>query len=73
MKLVERLQKRKDVLTGFLIATFLTACAGGVMIGGACEVYQSARLYMPDPVGANREFLDWFNSLDAGMLKVCRG
>jgi len=51
---------------------FLTACAGGVMIGAACSVFQEARLHMPDPIGATREFLDWLNLLDFKMLEVCK-
>jgi len=51
---------------------FLTACAGGVMIGAACSVFQDYRLDMPDPVGASRNFIEWLNLLDVEMLRVCK-
>lgn len=66
------LTKKKEMLTGFLIAILLTACAGGVTIGAACNVFQDYRLDMPDPTGASREFLEWLNLLDVEMLKVCK-
>ncbi len=72
MKLVERLHERKNVLMGFLMAILLTACAAGMTIGAACEVYASYRVDMPDPTGASRQFLEWFNLLDVEMLKVCK-
>ena len=66
------LTQRKEMLTGFLIAILLTACAGAVTIGAACSVYQDYRLSMPDPTGATRAFLEWFNLLDVEMLTVCK-
>jgi hypothetical protein len=42
------------------------------MIGAACDVYQGARLNMPDPTGSSRAFLEWFNTLDLSMLTVCK-
>lgn len=72
MKLVKLVQKKKEILGGFLIAMFVTACSGALMIGAGCEVYSSYRVDMPDPIGASREFLDWLNLLDTEMLKVCK-
>jgi len=72
MKLVEMLREKKGPLTGFLIAILLTACAAGVTIGAGCEVYASYRVTMPDPTGASRAFLEWFNYLDTEMLSVCK-
>lgn len=69
---MQRLMKKKEMLTGFLIAILLTACAAGVTIGAACSTYQSYRLTMPDPTGASRSFLEWFNLLDTEMLEVCK-
>lgn len=72
MKLVRSLQKRKEILLGFLIAMFVTACSGALMIGAGCSVYTSYRADMPDPIGASRVFLDWLNLLDVEMFKVCK-
>lgn len=72
MKLVDLLRRKKEILMGFLIAMFVTACSGALMIGAGCEVYSVYRLDMPDPVGASRDFLDWLNLLDVEMLKVCK-
>ena len=73
MKLLKLLTKRKEMLTGFLIAILLTACAGGMVIGVGCEEFARHRISMPTPSGASREFLEWLNLLDVGMLKVCKG
>jgi len=62
--------KRNATLTGFLIATFLTACAAATVIGAGCSVYREARLEMPE-VTASGEFLQWFNALDAAMFDAC--
>lgn len=72
MKVVKLLQEKKNVLLGFLIAMFVTACSGALMIGAGCDVYARYRLDMPDPVGASRAFLDWLNILDTEMLSVCK-
>lgn len=72
MKVVEKLHEKRGLLIGFLTAILLTACAGGAMIGAGCEVYASYRVDMPDPTGASRQFLEWFNLLDANMLSVCK-
>jgi hypothetical protein len=69
---MKQLLKRKELLMGFLIAMLLTACAAGVTIGAACEVYRDHRLLMPDITGASRAFLEWFDVLDASMLSVCK-
>lgn len=70
--LVKHLWAKKELLTGFLIAILLTACAGAVVIGASCEIYARYRLDMPDITGASRAFLDWFNLLDVEMLRACR-
>ena len=72
MKVAEKLYEKRGPLTGFLIAILLTACAAGVTIGAGCEVYASYRIDMPNPTGASREFLEWFNLLDTNMLSVCK-
>jgi hypothetical protein len=72
MKVVEKLHEKRGPLMGFLMAILLTACAAGVTIGAGCEVYASYRVSMPDPTGASREFLEWFNLLDVNMLSVCK-
>ena len=72
MKVVKLLHEKKNVLLGFLIAMFVTACSGALMIGAGCDVYSSYRINMPDPVGASRAFLDWLNLLDTEMLRVCK-
>lgn len=72
MKLVTKLQEKKKTLLGFLIAMFVTACSGALMIGAGCETYHTYRLNMPDPIGASRAFLDWLNLLDTEMLRVCK-
>jgi len=64
--------KRKEMLTGFLIAILLTACAGAVMIGTACEVYIDYRSTWPALELLPRPWLEWLNAFDAEMLKVCR-
>lgn len=58
---------------GFLVTMLLTACAGVATIGAGCEVYRSYRVVMPDPSGVPHDFLVWFNLLDVGMLKACKG
>ena len=73
MMLPRLLTKRKEMLTGFLMAILLTACAGAIMIGAGCDVYRSFRLDMPNPTGASRAFLEWLNLLDVGMLRACKG
>ena len=72
MKVAKKLYEKRGPLTGFLIAILLTACAAGVTIGAGCEVYASYRVDMPDPTGASRDFLEWFNLLDTNMLSVCK-
>jgi hypothetical protein len=72
MKVVEKLHEKKGQLMGFLMAIFLSACSGAILIGAGCEVYASYRVDMPDPTGASRQFLEWFNLLDTNMLSVCK-
>jgi hypothetical protein len=72
MKAVEKLHEKKGPLMGFLMAIFLSACSGAILIGAGCEVYASYRVDMPDPIGASRQFLEWFNLLDTNMLSVCK-
>lgn len=64
--------ERKQALMGFLLAISLTACAGALMTGSGCKIYSEYRVNMPDPTGASREYLEWFNLMDKNMFEVCK-
>ena len=68
-------EKKKWILTGFLAATLLTACAGAVGIDAGCRAYTEARLTLPfdDLSDAPKPVVDWINLMDARMFAVCKG
>lgn len=42
------------------------------MSGEGCDAYRAERINMPGEFTASREFVVWFNALDARMLATCR-